>query len=337
MNHALQSFGYLKLVPDNHILFECQNSQKKEISIAHEERFDSVDVRKVNFRTLYKIRLWNLTLRELLLFKSIYTCSTMFEILKIIKDQPEPLLFFKSCMELNASNMTNYLTFDSRSLAHLLDDKHEEFFTDEYPLFYKNRFFKAAPMKTDIIHPSSYYYRWGLEDCLKSNQIKGSDLLTDYLVKYQNNFTSSYQLRVTITEMIEKGLTIKKLLDSSIFSYQFDFDQWPGNHICDSEEIRPYNGTIYDIAVSYKNVFPEDEFDFQDDTEVAKGVVVYKIGYCINLLPAMGQYCQIKPEDKEQFDLCNTGVDFLSLCNSTGEIEMFESPSLMDLISFKWN
>jgi len=57
-----------------------------------------------------------------------------------VKDQPEPLVFFKSFLELDCANMVSLLSFDSRSLECLLDlEANKRFFKDEYPIFYKNK------------------------------------------------------------------------------------------------------------------------------------------------------------------------------------------------------
>ena len=59
--------------------------------------------------------------------------------MKLVEDQPKPDLFFKSFLELNGTNMASILSFDSKSMKILLDDKNKEHFQSEYPLFYKNK------------------------------------------------------------------------------------------------------------------------------------------------------------------------------------------------------
>jgi len=59
----------------------------------------------------------------------------------IVEDQPSPELFFKTFLELDGSNMVSQLSFDSRSLSHLLDEsKFKSYFNSKYPIFYKNKF-----------------------------------------------------------------------------------------------------------------------------------------------------------------------------------------------------
>lgn len=91
------------------------------------------------------------------------------------------------------------------------------------------------------------------------------------------------------------------------------------------------------MSLHYKTVFHEDEFNEVANADIGKDQVVYKIRYSLNLLPCMGQYCQINSEDPNKYELLNKGVNFLEMCNSSEEIEMFGSQSLQDLIAFKWN
>ena len=74
------------------------------------------------FDPIYKIKIWNTTLRELLIFQSIYLCQTTSAIVEIVNDQPSPMIFYKSFLEFDGSNMVSILSFDSRSMQHLLQD-----------------------------------------------------------------------------------------------------------------------------------------------------------------------------------------------------------------------
>jgi len=49
------------------------------------------------------------------------------------------MVFYKSFLEFDGANMVSILSFDSRSMSHLLDDKHADFFSDEFPIFYRNK------------------------------------------------------------------------------------------------------------------------------------------------------------------------------------------------------
>ena len=73
------------------------------------------------------------------MFQSLYVCKTLSEIIDIVTDQPDPEVFYKSFLELDASNMVSILSFDSRSMEYLLKDDFSKHFSKDFPLFYKNK------------------------------------------------------------------------------------------------------------------------------------------------------------------------------------------------------
>ena len=134
------------------------------LSISHEYKLaDNSDNNSSIFWNLYKIKLHEVSLRELLLFSSLYVCKTLSEIVDIVNDQPNPGVFYKSCLELDGANMVSILSFDSRSMEYLLDDEFSKFFSKTYPLFYKNKIQKGASSD------NRFFYRSALESALRSN------------------------------------------------------------------------------------------------------------------------------------------------------------------------
>jgi hypothetical protein len=93
----------------------------------------------------------------------------------------------------------------------------------------------------------------------------------------------------------EKGIEISQLLESKIFSFDFDYDEWPGTHSNDQKYRRPYNDSIFNVRKNYRQVFPEEEFDeltnedgsIKDSIDSSK---IFKIKYSINLLPQIGTH-----------------------------------------------
>lgn len=75
---------------------------------------------QTNFTTLFNVKIVKATLRELLLFNSLYVSKTLSDVNDIVNDQPDPRIFYKSFLELNCGNMTSLLSFDSRSTKFLL-------------------------------------------------------------------------------------------------------------------------------------------------------------------------------------------------------------------------
>ena len=92
---------------------------------------------------------------------------------------------------------------------------------------------------------------------------------------------------------MDKGVIISPLLESNIFSFPFDFDEWPSTHANPAEEVRSYNQGIFNLRYHYKDVFPEPDFDAHeiseklDDTDSTK---MHKIAYKINILPMIDEH-----------------------------------------------
>lgn len=127
--------------------------------------------------------------------------------------------------------MVSLLSFDSRSIASLLGSKNEKYFDEKYPIIYKNKVAKKQKAKEKKkASANMYYYISPIDSALKNNQVKAVEIMIEYMVKYQNNFVSSFIFLRNFHLLLEKEIPVRKLLDSHIFNYTFDFDEWPGNH-----------------------------------------------------------------------------------------------------------
>jgi len=118
-------------------------------------------------------------------------------------------------------------------------------------------------------------------------------VIVNHVVKYQNNFVSSYLFRKCFHKMVEKGIEVAQLLNSHVFSFTLDFDEWPSIHTDDESYIRPYNGSILDLRNKYREVFPEESFEplhLDDDENQVESNKLHKIKYSINLIPVLGEY-----------------------------------------------
>lgn len=62
---------------------------------------------------------------------------------------------------------------------------------------------------------------------LKNNQIKAVETIINYIVKFQNSYVSSFLFTKNFLQLVELGLDIRPLLESRIFLYEFDLDDWP--------------------------------------------------------------------------------------------------------------
>ena len=105
-------------------------------------------------------------------------------------------------------------------------------------------------------------------------------------MKYQNNYVSSYLYIKNFSELLIKGIKVKPLMDSEIFVYKFDFDEWPSTHVDDNKYTRPYNGSIFDIRESYRDIFWEPSFEaIDDESNEFDTSRIYKVCYTLNSLP----------------------------------------------------
>jgi hypothetical protein len=129
-----------------------------------------------------------------------------------VESQPNPSVFYKSFLELDCTNMVSILAFDSRSLQLLLEDKNNQFFQTDYPIFYKNKITKSN-------NTSKYFYRSPVNSALRNNQIRAVGYIIDYVCKYQNRYVSSYMFAKVTPTIINKGIEVTKLFNSQIFCF----------------------------------------------------------------------------------------------------------------------
>ena len=134
--HSLGSVNFLKIEPSNHIFFSFSSFDNRTINI-QEQYTDHIG--DTHFEDIYKVQAHEPSLRELLLIQSMYCCHTQSEIEHLVNDQPNPSIFFKMFFELRFSTFLSFLSFDAHAMHSLLDyEKNAEYFTDEFPLFFKN-------------------------------------------------------------------------------------------------------------------------------------------------------------------------------------------------------
>jgi len=206
MIHSLDSLSYLKVDPLNFINFKCQDYGNRVISIEQEEEIFKGDIREHQYREIYKIKIHEITLRELMILQSFYICKTQSEIVDLVKLQPNPRFFYKTFLELDASNMASILAFDSRAMESLLRDENSQYFSEEYPIIYKNKIRKKTG--------KDFYYISALDAALKNNQVKAVNKMIEYVVKYQNNYVSSYLFLKILPALMQKDIKIQAILES---------------------------------------------------------------------------------------------------------------------------
>lgn len=83
--HSLDSQSYLKLDSLNFLNFRCQDHTNREMAIEQEStRIKNGEVQTF-YDTIYKIKIHEITLRELLIFTSFYVSKTATDIVMLIK------------------------------------------------------------------------------------------------------------------------------------------------------------------------------------------------------------------------------------------------------------
>lgn len=171
--------------------------------------------------------------------------------------------------------MTSVLSFDSRSMGYLLGDQFKQYFSYQFPLFYRNKIQKGPA------GDKKFFYRSAIDSALKSNQIRAVQIIIGYIVKYQNQFVSSFLFNKNFPKLLEKGVEIKPLLDSKVFCFDFDLDEWPSAHSNPDEFIRPFNENMFMIRKHYRTVFPEENLaPLELSTQKLRGSrKLYKIKY----------------------------------------------------------
>jgi hypothetical protein len=74
------------------------------------------------------------------------------------------------------SNMASILAFDSGSMGVLLSEKNHAYFSELYPIIYRN---KIQKKKSD-----DFYYSNAIDIALKNNQIQAVSILIKYIIKF---------------------------------------------------------------------------------------------------------------------------------------------------------
>jgi hypothetical protein len=122
MSHSLESMDYLKVFHTNYMLFNGCKSDETSLNVQQEfyKKVKENDQGMSQFNTLQSINLIKLSLRELLIFYSLYLSETTADIYNVVQSQPTSEVFLKSSLDLNGANMASILSFDTKSLTHVL-------------------------------------------------------------------------------------------------------------------------------------------------------------------------------------------------------------------------
>ena len=112
--HSLDSLSHLKVDALNFTNFKCQDYENRVLSVEQEWQETLPDgTIGTYYDEIYKIKIFEVSLRELLILMSFYVSKTSSDIVNLIKMQPDPRFFYKTFLELGACNFCSILSFDS--------------------------------------------------------------------------------------------------------------------------------------------------------------------------------------------------------------------------------
>jgi len=99
---------------------------------------------KTQFIDLYRVKLFSLKLRELLLLQSLFGAHGEEDVLQLIQYQPSPRLFYESFFELEMKSCVTLLITYQKAMDYLLSENNSQFFNIMYPIFFKKQDGKSA-------------------------------------------------------------------------------------------------------------------------------------------------------------------------------------------------
>ena len=147
--------------------------------------------------------------------------------------------------------------------------------------------------------------------------------IIEYIVKFQNNYVSSFLFKNNFFTLIDKGIAVSPLLNSNIFCYQFDYDEWPSTHFDQETYLRPFNGSIFGLRGAYNQVFYEERFHTSEEQlDQMDSKKIFGVTYKINMLPSLGEYL-VQNEGGKQ--VINEGLCLMQNCADSDELDIFES------------
>jgi hypothetical protein len=84
-------------------------------------------------------------------------------------------MFYKTFLELDTTNMLNIMSFDSKSMEILLNERFSDYYQSDFPVFYMN---KQKNQEGKI------KYRNAIDTALKFNQVGAVSRIIWYITNY---------------------------------------------------------------------------------------------------------------------------------------------------------
>lgn len=112
-----------------------------------------------------------------------------------------------------------------------------------------------------------------------------------------------------------------------MFSYQFDYDEWPAQNANIDKQLAPYNGSIFKLRYMYPYIYKKIyNQDHKIETKILAGKLdpndhkVFKIKYKANILPMV----------------CEDNGRLTNAIAESEELAIFQTELVKDLIDYKW-
>jgi len=84
-----------------------------------------------------------------------------------------------------------------------------------------------------------------LDIALENNQMRALNAIIKYIVQYQNSVSFHFLFDDILIDLISKGIEVTPLLNSKIFCYKFECEDYPRIHTDNTNMIVPYNGSYF--------------------------------------------------------------------------------------------
>jgi len=142
---------------------------------------------------------------------------------------------------------------------------------------------------------------------------------------FQNSYVFSHLFEHNLVDLINKGVTCTELFNSDIFTYNYDYDEWPATSANTQKMSMPYNKSIFKMRYEYPNVFKNlhKEERKKKLSKVGNKMEekVYKICYHANLITSMAE---------------DEGTIMEAIAGSE-ELDIYKTRLVMDIIDYKWD
>ena len=133
--------------------------------------------------------------------------------MNLVEMQGDPGIFHNAYLELENQNMVSILSFDSKAVKCILEDKLDpETIKEGFPLIYKNKKqITVVNNNKKIVLQKTYS---ALDIAKENNQIRAIQIIIDFIIKYQDNYVSSFMLKNNVLDFFDMGIEMHHLMKS---------------------------------------------------------------------------------------------------------------------------